>query len=344
MLRTPLSSASGRMLAALVLAFALFSVPQPAFAEKTLGLSASRFDFEAEAGQIGKGSVWVTNEGDEPTLVRVYASDQIIDDTGRPTYVTPSLDTNVLDSPASWMTVLLPEGAKSSGNIPYVSLEPGQRLQVDFDVKVPDGATPGDHQSVLFFEMFQQRDEAQSGSTRVDARLGARVRTRVKGEIVESLEVAPFRVPEYVIGSSVPYRFTVTNKGNVDQQVSVKLSEFDSSDAEISSTEVLKSTPVYARAQLQKSGRVKAGGRGIGPARLRLVLSHPSQVAGANGLIKTVEEERVVWLIPASLLYGALAVLLAIAVYAIWVSGRRFAERKARDVQAEATRIALQDE
>jgi heme/copper-type cytochrome/quinol oxidase subunit 2 len=89
---------------------------------------------------------------------------------------------------------------------------------------------------------------------------------------------------------------------------------------------------------------VKVAGAGIGPARFKLLLTHASQAEGANGLVKTVEEERVVWVFPMWLVYAIAGVVLVVAVYAIWSGGRRSAERKARRQQEEASRIALQDE
>jgi hypothetical protein len=304
--------------------------------ERTIGLSASKFEFEAQAGQVGEGTVWVSNDGDTPVSVRVYAADQVIDEKGTATYVVPSLDTNMLQSPASWVTVSLPEDAKSLGNIPYVDMEPGERLQVDFDVEIPDSAVPGDHQSVLFFEMFDPNAATAPGSTRVDARLGARIRTRVSGEIIEDVDVAPFRMPSYVIGSSVPYQFTVVNKGNVDQSVSARLAQLDSSDAEVAAEELMADTALFANSQLQKSGSFEVASPAIGPTRFNLALSYPSQTPGANGLVKSVEKTRVVWVVPPWLPIALGALLLLFLAAAIWAAGRRSAQRQTRRAQVES--------
>ena len=44
--------------------------------ERSLSLSASKFDFAAEPGQTGGGEVTVINEGDAPISVRVYAANR----------------------------------------------------------------------------------------------------------------------------------------------------------------------------------------------------------------------------------------------------------------------------
>ena len=123
------------------------------------------------------------------------------------------------------------------------------------------------------------------------------------GEIIEKVEVAPFTIPGYVLGTAVPYSFTVNNEGNVDQRVDVRMVELDSSGAEVSATEITSDTALYATSSLQKSGAIEDGATRIGRANYRLVVSYPSQATGANGLIKTTEEERAVWVIPAWLPY-----------------------------------------
>ena len=128
----------------------------PAFPadERSLSLSASKFDFAAEPGQTGSGEVTVINEGDAPISVRVYAADQVIAPDGSATYVVPPATANPLTSPASWVTFELPPDAKSTGNIPFVDMPAGGRVPVKFQVTVPEGAAPGDRQAVLFFEMY----------------------------------------------------------------------------------------------------------------------------------------------------------------------------------------------
>jgi len=320
----------------LVVAFAAVGTGH-AFAagERSIGVSAADFKFEAAAGEAGEGEVWISNEGEEPVTVRVYASDQVVDDEGTVTYVTPSLDTNPLQSPASWMTVKLPPNARSLGNIPYVDLGVGEKVKVVFRVDIPEGAIPGDHNILLFTEMFDPTPSAAGGTARVFGRLGTRVKARVEGEIIEDLEIAPFTMPAYVFGATVPYDFTITNKGNVDERVTVRMVELDSSGTELSATVIATDTAVFAGKSLQRSDVVD-GSKVLGRTTYRLEVTYPSQTTGANGLVKTVDEERSTWLIPAWLPYAIGVVLLVLLAAAIWSSGRRSATRRAEREQAEA--------
>jgi len=313
----------------LALAFATVGAGHAlAAGERSIGVSAASFEFSAAAGEAGVGEVWISNEGEEPVTVRVYAADQAVDSLGNVTYVTPTLDTNPLQSPASWMTVTLPPDAKSLGNIPYVGLQPGERVKVVFKVDIPEGAVPGDHNILLFSEMFDPAGASAAGQARVYGRLGTRVKARVEGEIVENIEVAPFTMPSYVLGSSVPYDFTINNKGNVDERVTVKLLQLDSSGNELSAATIATDTAVFAGKSLRREGESESASR-FGKARYKLAVSYPSQAQGANGLVKTVEEERSVWVVPAWLPYAIGALLLVVLGSAIWSAGRRSAVRKA---------------
>ncbi len=206
----------------------------------------------------------------------------------------------------------------------------GERAKVVFRVNIPEGAIPGDHNILLFTEMFDPAPSASGGTARVFGRLGTRVRARVEGEIIEDLEIAPFTMPPYVLGSTVPYDFTINNKGNVDERVDIRLLELDSSGAERSATVVATDTAVFAGKSLRKQGdaqRVTV----FGQATYRVEVSYPSQAPGANGLVKTVEQERAVWLVPDWLPYAVGALLLVLMGSALWAAGRRSGDRRKAD-------------
>lgn len=324
---------------ALLLVAVILGAAAPAFGQgaSSIGVSAASFDFGAAAGEAGEGEVWVSNEGDEPITVRVYAANQIVDDEGQVTYVAPTPESNPLQSPASWMTVALPPDAKSIGNVPYVALEPGEKAKVDFRVDIPQGALPGDHNILLFFEMFDPSPSGNAGEARNFGRLGTRVKARVEGEVIENVEAAPFVMPAYVLGSTVPYDLTVSNKGNVDERVNVRLIQLDRSDTELAASDVVTDTPIYAGSSVRREGSVENAGASLGPAHFKLALSYPSQAEGANGLVKSVEEERTVWVIPLWLPVALAAALAVLVGAAIWAAGRRSAERKAAKAQASQT-------
>lgn len=308
-----------------VMAATMLASPTPAMADRVMSLSASKFDFSAEPGQDGTGEVTVINDGSEALTVRVYAADQVIAEDGSASYVTPSLDVNPLSSPASWVTFELPADAKSTGNIPYVELKPGGRVPVKFDVVIPEAATPGDRQAVLFFEMFTP-GTPEGGTARVNARLGARIQTRVKGELVEKLDVRPFTLPAFVVGSLPAYSFSVRNEGNTDQQVSAELLVLDRSESEKSASEVLTNTTVYASTVLSREGVLQLPASSIGPTSVRLVASY----TGEAGIAKSIEKDRTLWVFPLWLVITIGALLVLLLLSGVWMASRRAAQRSAR--------------
>jgi hypothetical protein len=308
-----------------VMAAAMLAAPTMAAADRVMSLSASKFDFSAQPGQDGTGEVTVINEGSEALTVRVYAADQVISEDGTASYVVPALDSNPLSSPASWVTFELPEDAKSTGNIPYVEIEPGGRVPVKFDVVIPEAATPGDRQAVLFFEMFTP-GAPEGGTARVNARLGARIQTRVKGELVEKLDVRPFVLPAFVVGSLPAYSFSVRNEGNTDQQVSVRMLVLDRSESEKSASEVLTNTPVYASSTVTREGVLQLPKSSIGPTRVRLVASY----TGEAGIAKSIEKDRTLWVFPLWLIIAIGALLVLLLLSGVWMASRRAAQRGAR--------------
>jgi hypothetical protein len=324
---------TGAVLALLLLTLAIGVTAASGAEERTLSLSASKFGFAAEPGQKGTGEVFVINEGAKPMSVRIYAADQVVDENGSVTYVVPPVNSNTLASPALWLTFQLPADAKSTGNIPVVRLAAGQRLPVKFQVDIPEGALSGDRQAVLFFETY---DPADPSGTRINARLGARIKTRVKGEVVENLSVQPFTMPSFVIGSKPDYSFTIKNEGNVDEQVTARLVVLDRSENERSSAIVVTDTAVYANTNLKQEGTLQLPGSAIGPNHVRLIVNYP----GESGVAKSIEKDLTVWAAPLWLVIAAGALLVIIVLVAVWMAGRRAAERKqakkVKDERADA--------
>jgi hypothetical protein len=300
---------------------------------RSLSLSASKFGFAAEPGQQGSGEVFVINEGTAPVAVRVYAADQVIAEDGSATYVVPTINEGALNSPASWVTFELPADAKSTGNIPYVEIPAGGRVPVKFEVTVPEGAAPGDRQAVLFFEMFSPQDTNDKAATSVNARLGARIQTRVKGEVVEKLEVRPFTMPQFVVGSNPAYAFAIRNEGNVDERVDARLVVLDRSDNEKQASQILTDTPVYASTSRVEDGMLQLQGLALGPTRVRLVVSYK----GDSGVMKSIEKDRTVWAIPLWLLIALGALLVALVLWGVWAASSRSARRKMARSQATPT-------
>lgn len=309
-------------MAAIVAALCLLAVPSSALAVKTIGLSTAAFKFTVEGAQTVQGEVFVTNDGDEPIKAFVYASDQEVDEAGNISYTVPSRgDLSTLDRPSTWTQIIMPSKSKSLGNLPYLELKPGERVPVKFAFTVPSNVPPGDHNLMIFFELFDMPQEGAT-QTAVSGRVGARVALRVKGEVIERVEIRPFEVPSFVVGSGVPYRFVVDNTaGNTNRRFTVTADLLNRDENTVESQTPLDASLVFAQESQEGSGTLVAPARTFGPhtvdLRVMPVDDNGKPIEGGKGLIT---EARTVWILPLWLVGVAafiLIVLLAVVIRAV---------------------------
>jgi hypothetical protein len=315
---------------ALVLALTVpMALPAPASAVRTVGISAPTFDFNVAAGQTGKGELYVINDGTEPIKVMVYAANQKTDAKGKVTYEVPKFGQPGFAGPATWFQVQMPQDSKAIGNTPYLEMKPKERVLVKFNFEVPSGVAAGDHQVLIFFEMF---DFAQGGGmlSTVSGRVGSRVRVRVQGTIVEKLTVQPFNVRELVIGGLLPYDFVVRNDGNVDKAVSAKLEILDTGENVLQTSTVMTETVLYSRSMTEQGATLALSGVGIGRFTVRLTATYPKE-PDAQGATVPVEivKDRTIWVFPLWLVIGAVVLIGGLVLWLTWRGAVKAAERKA---------------
>lgn len=281
------------LLAALALAL---TVPTSAYAEKTIGLSAGSFEFTVEPGESGKGEVIVSNDGDEPIKALVYVSDLKVSETGEQTFVTPDRQNATSQAtPATWFRMSMPADSKSAGNTPYVELDPGEKIPIAFEFSPPKGTGPGDHNVVIFFEMFEFAGEAEGAGAQVSGRLGARVALRVNGQVVEKMTIRPFEVPGFVIGREVPFRFAVRNEGNLNKRIEVTAEVLSADQMAVAQSVVATDTAIFPSSGREFTGSLVTGGSGLGPHTVEVRVQYLED--GAQ-LPSELVEVRSVWLIP----------------------------------------------
>ena len=279
-----------------ILAALLGTIPTAAYAERTIGLSSGSFAFEVDPGETGEGEVVVTNDGDEPLKALVYVTDVIVDDIGGQTFEEPVREgAALLSTPASWFQVFMPEDSKSVGNTPYLEMDPGDRVPIRFAFSPPAGTPSGDHNIVIFFEMFEFDQGGEGAVAQVAGRLGARVAVRVTGEVIERLTIRPFDVPGFRIGNLVPFTFTVNNAGNTNKRVSVPADLLDRSEHSVVASVVASDTAIFADSRYRFEGALDTGAGRFGPHTLEVRLQY--FLEGAQSPSELVEQ-RTVWLVP----------------------------------------------
>ena len=317
---------------ALVLAaFLVASLPVPAAAVRTVGLSTATFDFSLAPGQTGEGEVIVSNNGDEDIDVLIYASDQLVAEDGSISYEVPSATQSVgLGTPATWMRMEVGAETKTLGNTPYVSLTPGEQIPVAFEIQVPDGAPSGDHQLFIFFEMFGGVADSEGPSANVTGRIGARISIRVAGEVIERMDVRPFVTKGFVLSRVAPYTFVVRNEGNIDKDVDARIIILDGDLQEVVSSLVTSGTPVYAGTNFEQSGAVETGKQLFGHYTMRLEVSYPRE-GSEIGATDVITVDKGIWFIP---LWLVVALILILGSVAIWLSWRKAQSADARERRA----------
>lgn len=325
----------------LIVVAASLVFPAPATAKRTLGLSAGTFEFNVAAGQTGSGELLVTNDGDESLKVMVYAGNQTVDAKGNTRYTVPSRDSrDFLTSPASWLRVTLPTSSKSVGNVPYLELKPGEKIPVKFSFEIPQGVAPGDHQVLLFFEMFQFPGEAKPVTSNISGRLGARIRLRVQGQIDERIEVRPFSIRDVVIGDTAPYSFVIRNNGNLDKLMSAKLTAVNGDDADVASSQAVTETTVYARSMIERTGTMQLAKLGLGRYTMRLEVSYAKEGQGGQQIPTSIVKEHVIWLVPLWLAILVIVLAGSLLMWAAWRIALAQARRRASAPPRRRRRIS----
>lgn len=320
------------LLPLLSLAFALVVAPSSAFATKTIGLSSGSFKFDVAAGDVAAGEVFVMNDGTEDIRVFVYAADQVVDAKGNITYTAPSrADLSALDKPSSWTQIKMPENSKSLGNIPYLELKPKARIPVKFSFTVPPNVPPGDHNLLIFFEMFEPAAPGTGAQSQVSGRIGTRITLRVKGEVVDKLEIRPFQVPAFVIGGQVPFTYLIRNLGNVDQRLTSTVLLLDRSGNEVRSATPLDARLVFAGTNFEANGKFVLEKQPFGPHSVRVEVVQVDDEGKALALGKdAITQSRTVWVIPMWLVIGVGLVVLIVLGRIVWGAAVKAAVRRHR--------------
>jgi len=290
-----------------------------AFAVRKLSLQPAAFQFSAAAGSEISNSFNLKNEGDEDlSHVFVYSTNVKVDKNGKERYELPRPEQNILSSPASWVYIRVPDPTKIIGNFPFVDLKKGESKQVDFVIKIPDKAPPGDYTTVVFFEARQVSGAGKIG-TSIGARVGCRVKIRVQGEIVEDLVFERLTTRRLIVGNIIPFELKLVNKGNVDASGPVILKIKDSSGKTLYQKDLSRLTYLYARNNLQFSGAVKVNNIGFGRYTLEGIFKYKNW----QGNQKELRREVSFMAIPLQLFYLILFAVAALILFvSFWIDAR----------------------
>ncbi|MFD0638853.1 WxL protein peptidoglycan domain-containing protein [Catenulispora yoronensis] len=167
------------------------------------------FSYNANAGASVKDTVVVSNFGDQPLTLHVYANDAINTSDGgfdlRPSAEPPK------DSGA-WVKFDDPK--------PFQIVPPKSKVELPFTLSVPANATPGDHAAGIVAALTMPSTDGKGNRVNVEQRVGSRIYLRVAGDLKAQLAVthavATYHGTWNPLGSgTADITYLITNTGNV---------------------------------------------------------------------------------------------------------------------------------
>jgi len=161
-------------------------------------------EFNVQPGETITTRVKLFNE--TTSVVEQYASTANFtakDETGTPEFVEETTPSDL----ASWITI---------GQGPY-TLQPGERIEIPVEIKVPANADPGGHFAGILFSPQAPKTVEGSGVA-ITTKVGSLVLVRVAGEVREQASVASFTTSDGKTNYHrlpVGFNVRVQNSGNV---------------------------------------------------------------------------------------------------------------------------------
>lgn len=179
------------------------------------GTDRANFEYVVAPGATLTDVLQVTNRGDVPLELNVYARDAFTTPTGG-IDLLPAGESSV--DGGSWITV----------STPQIIVAPGQVVDVPFTVAVPATAEPGDHPAGIVTSLVSDGQTRDGAPVAIDRRLGSRVYIRVDGPLnpVFELETTELRYNANrnpFAPGSIDITYTVTNTGNVRLRASQRI-------------------------------------------------------------------------------------------------------------------------
>ncbi|MFF5295309.1 WxL protein peptidoglycan domain-containing protein [Paractinoplanes globisporus] len=176
------------------------------------------FAYAATPGGVFNDQVEISNAGTKPLTLKVYASDAFTPRTGGFDLLAAGRKS---DDAGTWVSL----------SRPVVTVPARGRVVLPFTLKVPTGATPGDHSAGIVATLTSVGNDAKGNKVAVDQRVGARIYLRVSGELkpgltVEGLSATYHPKANPFAAGTTTLTYRVRNTGNVRlgarQKVTVK--------------------------------------------------------------------------------------------------------------------------
>ena len=166
---------------------------------ESIVMSPTGKSLDLDAGSTASESFKIINDGTTAYDFKVYAAPYSVKNG--------SYDADFTSTPAgadayTWVTF----------DKKQYHLEPGQNVDITYQITVPDDATPGGHYGVIFAET--QPDEKNKSNVVANKRVGMILYTAIKGDYIQAGREVETIIPSFSIGGVPSATMTVENTGN----------------------------------------------------------------------------------------------------------------------------------
>ncbi|WP_454042401.1 WxL protein peptidoglycan domain-containing protein [Cellulosimicrobium sp. Marseille-Q8652] len=295
-------------------------------ADTAQGTDRPNFAYSLAPGGSVQDAIVVTNHGDEPLTLGVYAADGFLTDDGTLDLLPTGEESTAL---GSWIVLTQPE----------IVVPSQESVEVPFTLTVPQDATPGDYAAGVVSSLVVAADDGVT----TDRRLGSRVHLRVQGDLAPALAVDDVHL-EYdgtlgpFAAGTATLRFTVRNEGNtrVAPATSVRVTGpfglAGGSAASVDAPELLPGSSVErtvevdgVRPLVRLGATLTVGGE---------VVPLPGTVPDPEVVVPGVTASASTWAVP----WVALGLVVLVVALVVW---RVRARRRARAAQQRAVDAAV---
>lgn len=172
------------------------------------------FVFDLEPGTSITDTATVTNLSETPLSLTVFGTDALNTSDGRFDLLETTSDP---EDVGAW-TVL--ETADGDADASGIAVQPGESIDVDFRIDVPQNATPGDHVGGIVTSLLTEQTGDDGEVFQLDSRVAARVYLHVLGDLEPRLQIEDLRA-DYDGSFTNPFsgdltvNWTVVNDGNI---------------------------------------------------------------------------------------------------------------------------------
>lgn len=205
----------------MVFLIATFNV---AFANNSISVEPynGKFYYEdLEPGTIVSDQAYIESTYDSDIVLKIYGVDGAITNMGGVAFEHPEFDEQ--DNIGKWL--VLPERFQK------ITLEPGVKTLIDFEIQIPDNALPGEYPGGIIVELIEVLvnaddvldDNGGGMAVQVSQRLAKNVTLNVAGELFAKLDWDFLETDEVLEDGSKKLKLDFTNKGNTKLGVDIEV-------------------------------------------------------------------------------------------------------------------------